>query len=75
MHRANASLPLAHKPNLSLPLGEMSRSDREGWCQLTWLFRFALIRTCLRFALSVICFANASSPRGRAEKPVRIVHL
>ena len=23
------------KPNLSLPLGEMSRSDREGWNQLT----------------------------------------
>ena len=27
---------------------------------------------CLRVALSVICFANASSPEGRAEKPVRI---
>ena len=24
------SLPLTYKPNLSLPLGEMSRSDREG---------------------------------------------
>ena len=32
------------KPNLSLPLGEMSRSDREGWNQLTWLFKFALTR-------------------------------
>ena len=34
-----------HNPNLSLPLGEMSRSDREGWNRLTWLFKFALIRT------------------------------
>ena len=59
------------KPNLSLPLGEMSRSDREGWNQLTWLFKFALIRICQCAALSVICFANASSPKGRAEKPVR----
>ena len=61
--------------NLSLPLGEMSRSDREGWNQLTWLFRFSLIRICLRAALSVICFANASSPKGRAEKPERIFAL
>ena len=68
-------LPLTHSPNLSLPLGEMSRSDREGWNQLAWLFKFALIRTCLRVALSVICFANASSPKGRAEKPVRIFCL
>ena len=50
----------------------MSRSDREGWYQLTWLFQFALVQTCQLFALSVICFANASSPKGRAEKPVRI---
>ena len=57
--------------NLSLPLGEMSRSDREGWNQLTWFFKFVLIRICPRAALSVICFANASSPKGRAEKPVR----
>ena len=60
-----------HSPNLSLPLGEMSRSDREGWKQLVWLFKFALTQTCLRAALSVICFANASSPEGRAEKLVR----
>ena len=33
--------------------------------------RFDLIRTCQRPALSVICFANASSPKGRAEKSVR----
>ena len=63
------------KPNLSLPPGEMSRSDREGWNQLTWLFRFALIRTCQCAAISVICFANASSPKGRAEKPVQAESL
>ena len=62
---------LTHKPNLSLPLGEMSRSDREGWNQLAWLFKLSLTRTCLRAALSVICFANASSPKERAEKSVR----
>ena len=37
--------------------------------------RFALMQTCLRAALSVICFANASSPKGRAEKAVRTAHL
>ena len=37
--------------------------------------KFDLIRTCPRAALSVICLANASSPKGRAEKPVRIAHL
>ena len=37
--------------------------------------RFALMQTCLRAALSVICFANASSPKGRAEKPVRTARL
>ena len=39
-------LPSAQS-NLSLPLGEMSRSDREGWNQLTWLFKFALTRAFL----------------------------
>ena len=68
---ANLFAP-TRNPNLSLPLEEMSHSDREGWYQLTWLFQFALTRTCLRAALSVICFANASSPKGRAEKSVRI---
>ena len=53
----------------------MSRSDREGWNQLTWLFKFARIRICQCAALSVICFANASSPKGRAEKPVRAESL
>ena len=71
---ANLFAP-TRNPNLSLPLEEMSHSDREGWYQLTWLFQFALTRTCLRAALSVICFANASSPKGRAEKPVRIFCL
>ena len=33
------------------------------------------MQTCPRAALSVICFANASSPRGRAEKPVRTARL
>ena len=37
--------------------------------------RFALTRIGQRAALSVICFANASSPRGRAEKSVRTAHL
>ena len=37
--------------------------------------RFALMQTCQRAALSVICFANASSPKGRAEKPVRTMRL
>ncbi len=40
---------LTRNPNLSLPLGEMSRSDREGWNQLTWLFKFALIRAFFCF--------------------------
>ena len=51
-----AGFCLTHKPNLSLPLGEMSRSDREGRNQLTWLFKFALIRICQCAALSVICW-------------------
>ena len=37
--------------------------------------RFALVQTCSRAALSVICHANASSPKGRAKKPVRTVRL
>ena len=45
-----AGFCLTHKPNLSLPLGEMSRSDREGWNQLAWLFRFALTRAFLSCA-------------------------
>ncbi len=33
------------------------------------------MQTCLRAALSVICCANASSPKGRAKKPARTAHL
>ena len=33
------------------------------------------MQTCLRAALSVICCANASSPKGRAKKLVRTVRL
>ncbi len=33
------------------------------------------MQTRQRAALSVICFANASSPKGRAKKPVRTAHL
>ena len=40
-----------------------------------FFFFFFLIRTCQRAALSVICPANASSPKGRAKKPVRTVRL
>jgi hypothetical protein len=43
----------------------------EGVCQIDRIrIRFALIRIFQFFALSVICFANASSPKERAEKPV-----
>ena len=84
---------LTHRPNLSLPLGEMSRSDREGRlpcegaglppcgktegvCQIGKIrMRFALRCTCPRCALSVICCANASSPKGRAEKRERTAHM
>ena len=79
---------LTHNPNLSLPLGEMSCSDREGWLLLwgSWIaalrqdwgsswpacfFRFTLIRVGQNLTLSVICFANASSPKGRVKKPLR----
>ena len=37
--------------------------------------RFALMQTCQLSALSVICFANASSPKGRAEKSARTAHM
>ena len=33
------------------------------------------MQICQRAALSVICFANASSPKGRAEKPVQTFFL
>ena len=62
---------LTRNPNLSLPLGEMSPSDREGWYQLTWLFRFALIRAFLfsaqnkrehRFVLSFLVGGGGFEP-------------
>ena len=46
------------------------------FCQIDKIrMRFALIRICQRAALSVICRANASSPKGRAEKPVQAESL
>ena len=33
------------------------------------------MQTCPRAALSVVCMANDSSPKGRAEKPMRTVRL
>ena len=95
----SVSFGLTRSPNLSLPLGKMSRSDREGWvlllraaqtCLSLWdrcraateracisyiLSPVCLIRIGSRAALSVICFANASSPKGRAEKPVQAESL
>ena len=62
---------LTHKPNLSLPLGEMSRSDREDWNQLAWLFKFALTRAFLfsaqnkreyRFVLSSLVGGGGFEP-------------
>ena len=62
---------VSHNPNLSLPLGEMSRSDREGWNQLAWLFKFALIRAFLfsaqnkrehRFVLSSLVGGGGFEP-------------
>ena len=53
-----AGLPPCGKPEGVLQIGKIR-------------MRFALMQTCQRAALSVICFANASSPKGRAEKPVR----
>ena len=56
--------------------GLPSYGKTEGVLQIDKIrMRFALIRTCQRAALSVICFANASSPKGRAEKPVQAESL
>ena len=54
--------------NLSLPLGEMSRSDREGRNQQTWLFKFALIRICQCVALSVICWRKCQLSQGESRE-------
>ena len=83
MHRANASLPMGEMPRSGregrLPCegaGLPLCGKTEGVLQIDKIrMRFALIRTCQRAALSVICCANASSPKGRAEKPVRIAHM
>ena len=51
---------------------DLPQAKTEGVSQIDKIrMRFALIQTCSRLALSVICCANASSPKGRAEKPVR----
>ena len=47
----------------------------EGAANYLSRIRQTLAQTCPRAALSVICFANASSPKGRAEKSVRTAHL
>ena len=39
------------------------------------VFRLYLIGICQSLALSVICHANASSPKGRAKKPEGTAHL
>ena len=55
---------------------DLPQAKTEGVLQIDKIrIRFALTRICQRAALSVICFANASSPKGRAEKPVRTAHL
>ena len=50
----------------------MPQAKTEGAANYLSRIRQTLAQTCPRAALSVICFANASSPKGRAEKPVRI---
>ena len=74
-------LPLTHSPNLSLPLGEMSRSDREGWNQLAWLFKFALTRAFLscaqnknRASFDTLSLGGRWWIRFSAEKPRRLQH-
>ena len=70
-----AGFCLTHKPNLSFPLGEMSRSDRDGRNQLTWLFKFALIRICQCAALSVICWRKCQlSQRESREADADCTH-
>ena len=54
-----------------LSLWERCRAATERACISYVLSPVCLMRTSQRPALSVICFANASSPKGRAEKFVR----
>ena len=54
---------------------DLPQAKTEGVLQIDKIrMRLALIRIYRRAALSVICFANASSPKGRAEKPERTAH-
>ena len=73
-------LPYAQS-NLSLPLGEMSRSDREGWNQLAWLFKFTLTRAFLfcaqnknRASFDTLSLGGRWWIRFSAEKPRRLQH-
>ena len=71
-------LAFTHNPTC-LSLWERCRAATERACisrfpSQAYLIRicsFALVQTCSCAALSVICYANASSPKGRAKKPVR----
>ena len=71
---------LAYQPTC-LSLWERCHAATEAarlreFCQIDKIrIRFTLRRTRSRAALSVICFANASSPKGRAKKPVRTARL
>ena len=61
---------------LSLRELDLPQAKTEGVLQIGKIrMRFDLIRTCQCAALSVICFANASSPKGRAKKSVRTAHM
>ena len=57
------------------PSGRDVAQRQRGLVLVIFFLRFALMRIGSRAALSVICFANASSPKGRAEKPERAAHL
>ena len=58
-----------------LSLWERCRAATERACISYILSPVCLIRICSRLALSVICLANASSPKGRAKKSVRTAHV
>ena len=54
---------------------DLPQAKTEGAAGYLSRIRLFLAQTCPRAALSVICFANASSLKGRAEKPERTAHL
>ena len=58
-----------------LSLWERCRAATERACISYILSLVCLMRTSQRAALSVICCANASSPKGRAKKLVRTAHM